>query len=83
VNLDKEGASTAFQYQYILSQVLICGFSLPLILFEIFERQWGSTGLIVLLFWCLMPKGEKLRLKQLDQPTAREFQNFSVRIFGV
>jgi hypothetical protein len=33
-------------------------------------------GLIVLLFWCLMPKGEKLRPKQLDQPTTCEFQNF-------
>jgi hypothetical protein len=26
-----------------------------------------------------MPKGEKLRPKQLDQPTTSEFQNFSVR----
>jgi hypothetical protein len=26
-----------------------------------------------------MPKGEKLRPKQLDQPTTCEFQNFSVR----
>jgi hypothetical protein len=34
----------------------------------------GLKGLIVLLFWCLMPKGEKLRPKQLDQPTTCEFQ---------
>jgi hypothetical protein len=34
-----------------------------------------------LLFWCLMPKVEKLRPKQLDQPTTCEFQNFSVRVF--
>jgi hypothetical protein len=27
-----------------------------------------------LLFWCLMPKGEKLRPKQMDQPTTCEFQ---------
>jgi hypothetical protein len=26
-----------------------------------------------------MPKGEKLRPKQLDQPTTCEFQNFSVK----
>jgi hypothetical protein len=26
-----------------------------------------------------MPKGEKLRPKQLDQPTTYEFQKFSVR----
>jgi hypothetical protein len=25
------------------------------------------------LFWCLMPKGEKLRPKQMDQPTTCEF----------
>jgi hypothetical protein len=24
-------------------------------------------------FWCLMPKGEKLRPKQMDQPTTCEF----------
>jgi hypothetical protein len=39
----------------------------------------GLKGQIVLLFWCLMPKGEKLRPKQLDQPTTCEFQNFSIR----
>jgi hypothetical protein len=39
----------------------------------------GLKGQIVLLFWCLMPKEEKLRPKQLDQPTTCEFQNFSVR----
>jgi hypothetical protein len=31
----------------------------------------------------LNAKGEKLRPKQLDQPTTCEFQNFSVRILGV
>jgi hypothetical protein len=25
-------------------------------------------------FWCLMPKGEKLRPKQMDQPTTCEFR---------
>jgi hypothetical protein len=35
-------------------------------------------GLIVLLFWCFMPKGEKLSPKQLDQPTTCEFQNFKI-----
>jgi hypothetical protein len=79
VNLDKERASTTFQYQCIVSQVPICVFSLPLILFDICVRQMGLKGQIVLLFWCLMPKGEKLRSKQLDQPTTCEFQNFSVR----
>jgi hypothetical protein len=33
----------------------------------------GQKGL---LFWCLMPKREKLRPKQMDQPTTCEFQKF-------
>jgi hypothetical protein len=30
---------------------------------------WGNevTGPKMILFWCLMPKGEKIRLKQMDQ----------------
>jgi hypothetical protein len=27
-------------------------------------------------FWCLMPKGEKLRPKQMDQPTTCEELEF-------
>ena len=27
------------------------------------------------MFWCLMPKGEKLRPNQMDEPTTCEFQN--------
>jgi hypothetical protein len=34
----------------------------------------GLKGPKVLLFWCLMPKREKLRPKQIDQPTTCEFQ---------
>jgi hypothetical protein len=34
----------------------------------------GLKGQKGLMFWCLMPKGEKLRPKQLDQPTTCEFQ---------
>jgi hypothetical protein len=81
VNLDKERASTAFWYQCILSQVLICVFSLPFALIRHFGEAMGSKGQTVLLFWCLMPKGEKLRPKQLNQPTTCELQNFSVRFF--
>jgi hypothetical protein len=39
----------------------------------------GLGGQQVLLFWCLMPKGVKLRPKQLDQPTTCEFQNYRIR----
>jgi hypothetical protein len=34
-------------------------------------------------FWCLMPKGEKLRLKQMDQLPLENFENSRVRIFDL
>jgi hypothetical protein len=34
----------------------------------------GLKGQKGLPFWCLMPKREKLRPKQMDQPTTCEFQ---------
>jgi hypothetical protein len=30
----------------------------------------------MILFWCLMPKGEKLRPKQLDRQPLKNFENF-------
>jgi hypothetical protein len=33
------------------------------------------------LFWCLMPKGEKLRQKQMDQLSLVNFENNRVRTF--
>jgi hypothetical protein len=43
----------------------------------------GLEGRIVLLFWCLMLKGEKLRRKQLDQLALVNFSKaFSVRILN-
>jgi hypothetical protein len=35
----------------------------------------------MILFWCLMPKGEKLRLKQMDQLPLENFGNSRVRTF--
>jgi hypothetical protein len=32
-------------------------------------------------FWCLMPKGEKLRPKQMDQLPLENFENSRVRTF--
>jgi hypothetical protein len=32
-------------------------------------------------FWCLMPKGEKLRPKQMDQRSLENFENSRVRTF--
>jgi hypothetical protein len=34
-------------------------------------------------FWCLMPKGEKLRPKQMDQLPLVNFQNNRVRTFDL
>jgi hypothetical protein len=33
----------------------------------------------MILLWCLMPKGEKLRLKQMDQLPLENFENSRVR----
>jgi hypothetical protein len=35
----------------------------------------------MILFWCLMSKGEKLRPKQMDQLPLENFENSRVRIF--
>jgi hypothetical protein len=32
-------------------------------------------------FWCLMPKGEKIGLKQMDQLPLENFENNRVRAF--
>jgi hypothetical protein len=37
----------------------------------------------MILFWCLMPKGEKLRPKQMDQLPLENFENSRVRIFDL
>jgi hypothetical protein len=42
---------------------------LPFALVWHFGVAMGLKGPKALLFWCLMPKGEKLRPKQMDQPT--------------
>jgi hypothetical protein len=34
-------------------------------------------------FWCLMPNGEKLRLKQMDQLPLENFENSRVRTFDL
>jgi hypothetical protein len=75
-------ASTAFQYQCTLSQVLICVLSA---FWSYLTFLWGNgvkgpnrSPVLV-----LNAKGEKLRPKQLDQPTTCEFQNFRVRTLGI
>jgi hypothetical protein len=73
MKLDKERTSTAFRYKCIMSQVrtsVLIAFAL----IRHFGEAMGLKGQKGLLFWCLMPKGEKLRPKQMDQPTTCEFQ---------
>jgi hypothetical protein len=44
---------------------------------------WGNAvkGPRLILFWCLMPKGEKIRPKQMDQLPLEHFENSRVRTF--
>jgi hypothetical protein len=37
----------------------------------------------MILFWCLMPKGEKIRPKQMDQLPLVSFENNRVRTFDL
>jgi hypothetical protein len=43
----------------------------------------GLRGPKMILFWCLMPNGEKLRPKQMDQLPLVNFKNDRVRIFDL
>jgi hypothetical protein len=79
MDLDKENTCITVSMSLVLSHY--CVFSLPWFLFAIFW-QWGLRPL-VLPFRCLMPKGEKLRLKQLDQlPLVNFLKNLSASILG-
>jgi hypothetical protein len=46
-----------------------------------FGEAMGLKGQKMIMFWCLMPKGEKLRPKQMDQLPLVNFKNNRVRIF--
>jgi hypothetical protein len=55
---------------------------LPFLLFiEDFGEAMRLKGPKMISFWCLMPKGEKLRLKQMDQLPLENFENSKVRTF--
>jgi hypothetical protein len=44
----------------------------------------GFKGKKLILFWCLMPKGEKIRPKQeMDQLPLENFENNRIRAFGL
>jgi hypothetical protein len=46
---------------------------------------WGNgvKGPVMIPFWCFMPKGEKLRPKQMDQLPLENFENSRVRTFDL
>jgi hypothetical protein len=46
--------------------------------FAIFSEAMRFFRPLVSLFWCLMPKGQKLRPKQLDQLPLVNFKNYFV-----
>jgi hypothetical protein len=50
-----------------------------LLFIDIFGEAMGLKGPKMIPFWCLMPKGEKLRPKQMDQ--IENFENSRVRIW--
>jgi hypothetical protein len=52
-----------------------------LLLIDIFGEAMGLKGPKMIPFWCLMPKGEKLRPKQMDQLPLENFENSRVRFF--
>jgi hypothetical protein len=54
-----------------------------LLLIDIFGEAMGLKRPKVIPFWCLMPKGEKLRPKQMDQLPLVNFENNRVRIFDL
>jgi hypothetical protein len=58
--------------------------SMILLLFALNWQFWWSNevkGPKMIPFWCLMPKGEKIRLKQMDQLPLENFENSRVRAF--
>jgi hypothetical protein len=53
------------------------------LLIDIFCEAMGLKGPRMISFWCLMPKGEKLRPKQMDQLPLVNFENNRVRTFDL
>jgi hypothetical protein len=60
----------------------LCSFAF-LLLIDIFWWGNGVKGPIIIPFWCIMPKGEKLRPKQMDLLPLENFENSRVRIWFV
>jgi hypothetical protein len=50
---------------YLIPSSSLCSHCF-LLLIDIFGEAMGLKGPKMIPFWCLMPKGEKLRPKQMD-----------------
>jgi hypothetical protein len=83
MTLDDEKSSTALRYKCTYFQVHTCNLIAFLLLIDIFGEAMGLKGPIMIPFWCLMPKGEKLRPKQMDQLPLVNLKNNRVRIFDL
>jgi hypothetical protein len=81
VNLDHAKTSTALRYYCTLLQVHSYALIAFLLLIDNFGEAMGLKGPRMIPFWCLMPKGDKLRPKQMDQLPLENFENSRVRIF--
>ena len=74
--------STALRWEGNLFQVHLHALIAFLFLIEDFGEAMGFKGPKMIPFWCLMPKGEKIRPKQeMDQLPLENFENIRVRAF--
>jgi hypothetical protein len=67
---------------YLIPSSFLCSYCL----FALNWHFWWGNGVkdpIMIPFWCLMPKGEKLRPKQMDQLPLVNFDNNRVRTFDL
>jgi hypothetical protein len=75
-----------FHCTLVLVYSLPSSFLRSICLFALNWHFWwgnGVKGPRMIPFWCFMPKGEKLRPKQMDQLPLVNFENNRVRIFDL
>jgi hypothetical protein len=80
------GPCKDFHYTLVLVYSLPSSYLCCYCLFALNWHLWwgnGVKGPKIILFWCLMPKGEKLRPKQMDQLPLVNFENNRVRTFDL
>ena len=81
VGLGPWKTSTALRWKSNYFRVNLCTLIAFLLLVEDFGEAMGLKGQLIP-FWCLMPKGEKIRPKQeMDQLPLENFENSRVRGF--